>query len=125
MVLDELTIGEAKKLVQMFAQQTPSLNNGMIGKYVIVRCKDAGVHAGTLESYDGRACVLTNSRRLWYWKTNPNNGDFLDAIANAGVHSDSKIGPVTERKHLTENCEIIQCSPEATRSIQKAKLHEK
>ena len=45
-----------------------SFNNGMIGKYVIVRCKDAGVHAGYLVSHHDRQCVLRKSRRLWYWK---------------------------------------------------------
>ena len=39
------------------------LDNKMIGKYVIVRCKDAGVHDGVLEAHIGRECVLTASPR--------------------------------------------------------------
>ena len=42
------------------------IENKMIGKYVVVRCRDAGVHTGVLEAHDGRECVLTESRRLWY-----------------------------------------------------------
>lgn len=96
-----------------------SIDNKMIGSYVIVRCRDAGVHAGFLESYSGRECVLTESRRLWYWKP-ADNKSFLSGVAVAGLHSDSKIGAVLERIHLTENCEIILCSDTAASSIQTA-----
>ena len=92
------------------------MNNGMIGKYVIVRCHDAGVHAGFLESHEGRECVLLQSRRLWYWK--PATGKFLSGVANNGLDASSKIGETLERIHLTENCEIILCSDKAAASIQ-------
>ncbi len=96
------------------------MENGMIGKYVIVRCRDAGVHAGVLEGNDGREAVLTESRRLWYWK--PASGKkFLSGVAVAGLHSDSKIGATLQRLHLTETCEIIQCSPGAEQSIREIK----
>lgn len=97
------------------------MDNGMIGKYVIVRCRDAGVHAGVLVSHDGRECVLEEARRLWYWK--PNNGQaFLSGVATDGLHEDSKIGnPI--RVHLTENCEIIECTEAAAASIREAKSY--
>lgn len=91
-------------------------DNEMIGKYVIVRCHDAGVHAGILEAYEGRECVLTESRRLWYWK--PADGKaFLSGVAISGLHGDSKVGVELPRIHLTENCEIIQCTEDAEKSI--------
>lgn len=121
MNIDELTIGDARKLAAMFGASNPPLCNGMIGKYVIVRCRDAGVHAGALESHNGRECVLNEARRLWYWK---NNGDHksLSGIATAGVHADSKIGAAV-RVHLTENCEIIECTADAEASIREAKIN--
>ena len=125
MNIDELTIGEAKALAAMFganASAPPPLNNGMIGKYVLVRCRDAGVHSGVLEATDGRACVLTEARRLWYWKVK-GSGDFLNAIALAGVHPDSKLSAPVARIHLTENCEILQCSDEAERVIRAQEVH--
>src|SRR3989344_1637090 len=127
MNIDELTIGDAKKLAAMFGgaeQSAPAaaINNGMIGKYVVVRCRDAGVHAGVLEASNGRECALTESRRLWYWKVK-GSGDFLNAIALAGVHKDSKLSAEVERIHLTENCEIIQCSAEAERVIRAQAVH--
>lgn len=92
------------------------MENGMKGKYVIVRCRDAGVHAGVLEANEGREAVLTESRRLWYWK--PANGQkFLSGVAVAGLHEDSRIGQTLPRLHLTETCEIIECTSEATASI--------
>lgn len=124
MNIDQLTIGDAKSLAAMFggAAQAAPINTGMIGKYVIVRCRDAGVHAGVLEATNGRECVLTESRRLWYWKVK-GSGDFLNAIALAGVHKDSKLSAPVERIHLTENCEIIQCSDEAERVIRAQVVH--
>lgn len=120
MNIDELTIGDAKKLAALLQGQSApaSIENGMIGKYVIVRCKDAGVHAGELVSYNGRECVLNESRRLWYWK--PANGmAFLSGVASEGLDSASKVGgPV--RIHLTENCEIIETTKAAEKSIREA-----
>ena len=50
-------------------------------KYVIVRTDRAGVHAGYMQSREGREITLTQARRLWYWK-----GAFtLNEIAINGV----------------------------------------
>ncbi len=90
----------------------------MIGKYVIVRCKEAGVHAGFLESYENRSCILTKSRRLWYWVAGKDT-KFLSGVASLGLASNSKIGTENIRIMLTENCEIIECSEIAATSIQE------
>ena len=124
MNMDDLTIGEAKRLASIFGDSA-KLNNGMVGKYVIVRCRDAGVHAGVLESHYGRECVLAESRRLWYWK--PANGAaFLSGVAEDGLDAKSKVGKPVSRIHLTENCEIIRCSSVAESSIrEQANYNEK
>ena len=126
MNINDLTIGQAKELAAMFANNvptTPAIDCKMIGKYVIVRCRDGGVHAGVLESYNGRECVLTESRRMWYWK--PADGQkYLSGLAIAGAHEDSKIGASLTRIFLTENCEIIECSAKAESSIRGAKADE-
>ena len=97
----------------------------MIGKYVIVRCKDAGVHAGVLESYQGRECTLTDSRRLWYWKVPIGCSAFLSGVANHGLDNDSKVGASVIRIILTENCEIIECTSAAENSIRGIKSHDR
>lgn len=92
------------------------MNNGMVGKFVIVRCRDAGVHAGTLEANNEREAVLLNSRRLWYWKP-AHQKKFLSGVAVAGLDRSSKLGTPLPRLHLTETCEIIECSNAAAASI--------
>lgn len=123
MNIDDLTIGDAKKLAALLGQSAPTaIDNGMIGRYVIVRCKDAGVHAGELVSHNGRECVLKGARRLWYWK--PANGAaFLSGVASEGLEDTSKVGAPVDT-HLTENCEIILTSAAAEKSIREAKNHE-
>ena len=103
-----------------------SFDNGMIGSYVIVRCREAGVHASVLEAHDGRQCVLTESRRLWYWVAAA--GDFLSGVANHGLADNrngrgSKIGAAVSRIHLTENSEIIACTEKAEASIRGFPVH--
>lgn len=108
---------EAPTAVQEAAASAP-IGVDFIGKYVIVRCRDAGVHAGFLREISGRSCVLTDSRRLWYWKVN-GGGDFLNAIALDGIHKSSKLSAETPLVMLTENCEILVCSNKAAKSIQE------
>lgn len=126
MDINNLTIWQAKELAAMFGNGATTdrhIDNGMTGKYVIVRCRDAGVHTGFLESYNGREAVLTESRRLWYWKP-ANNQKYLSGVAVAGLHPDSKVGAKLDRIHLTETCEIIQVNSEAVASISGAKVDE-
>jgi len=118
MNLDDMTIGDAKKLAAVFGGEQP-FDNGMIGKYVVVRCRDAGVHAGELVSHNGRECVLKDSRRLWYWKP-ADNKSFLSGVAVVGLHESSKLGATLPLIHLTENCEIIKCTDAAATSIREA-----
>ena len=125
MNIDDLTIGEARRIAEMFPGLGPkdaSPASDKIGKYVIVRCRDAGVHAGVLVSAHGRSCALRESRRLWFWR--PANGAaFLSGVAVHGLADDSKIGEPVDID-LTENCEIIATTPEAEASIRALKSHE-
>ena len=125
MNIDDLTLGQLKEISAMFPSQSQhqAIDNGMKGKYVIVRCKDAGVHAGILESYSGREAVLLESRRLWYWKP-ASCQKYLSGVAVAGLDASSKVGAPIERIHLTETCEIIQISQSAVSSISEAKVDE-
>lgn len=122
MNIDDLTLGQFKELARLLdltGKAGPVSDK--IGKYVIVRCRDAGVHAGILVSSSGRSCSLKQSRRLWYWK--PANGAaFLSGVATHGLDPSSKVGePVAI--DLTENCEIIECTNVARASISGAKNH--
>ena len=125
MDINDLTLGQAKALAALFSGATlsQSSNQVLIGEYVIVRCRDAGVHAGILQSYNGREAVLKESRRLWYWKP-ANNQKYLSGCATDGLHVDSKVGAPIGITVLTETCEIIACSKDAKVSISGAKVDE-
>lgn len=126
---DDMTLGDMLKAASASTQTAKppgvddqtTYNNGMIGRYVIVRCRDAGVHAGFLVSHSGRECILERSRRLWYWKP-ANGGKFLCGVARHGLDSSSKIGGEVERLHLTETCEIIATTKAAEASIIGSKV---
>lgn len=122
--IEELIIGQVKKLKNFLGNKTTTKNeNPMIGKYVIVRCRDAGVHAGILESSNGREAYLLEARRLWYWKP-ANNQKYLSGVAVAGLHESSKVGAKIKRILLTENCEIIQVNDDVVLTISEAKTDE-
>lgn len=83
---------------------------------VIVRCKDAGVHFGYLESYTGREVHLQNSRRMWYWVAAEDGT--LSSCAKYGVKNTSKFGPLVTDIILMEACEIILCTEIAAASLE-------
>ena len=103
------------KLLNGTSSPPASPASDWIGQYVIVRCRDAGVHAGVLESASGRTCRLAESRRLWRW-TPAHGAAFLSGVAASGLDGASKVGTPVDLV-LTEDCEIIRCTEAAERSI--------
>ena len=97
--------------------------NSMVGEYVIVRSRDAGVHAGYLEGYEGREIRLTKSRRLWRWWCKESIS--LSAVAVSGLkHDDSKVAPEVGRQTILDACEIILCDGDGKNSIINAPVAE-
>jgi len=122
MNIDDLTIGEAKKLASMFSGQLSETSNAIsyVGKKVIVRTYSAGVHFGTLSRKEGREVYLSNSRRLWYWKNK--TGISLSGIATTGINqNDSRVSCLVDDIWL-EAIEIIPCTKDASSSIEEAKI---
>lgn len=92
--------------------------------YVVVRCTQAGVHAGLLVHRDGQDVTLRESRRLWHWRVPMGAPAFLSGVAMKGLdHGASKVGCTLAEIALTEACEVMQCSPEAEQSIRSAPDH--
>lgn len=89
----------------------------MIGKYCMVRTYSAGVFAGTVKSRDGKEAVLTDARRIWYWK----GAASLSQLATSGTSLPKQCKfpePVSEVL-LTEVIEIIPITDKAKDSISK------
>lgn len=118
--LDDLTIGEAKKLAALFGNNevccTAATINKLVGEKVIVRTYSAGVHYGELEEKEGKEVILSGARRLWYWKT-VNSGISLSEVANEGLHKDSKVCAPVGQIWL-EAVEIIPCTKAAIKNIE-------
>lgn len=96
-------------------------NSDFIGKYCVIRARDAGVHCGYLVSYKGREVVLKNSRRLYRWYIN--EGISLSAVADSGVkYKDSKVACEVENLLIADACEILVCTDAAKDSLIKAPI---
>jgi len=80
-----------------------------IGRYCIIRARDAGVHAGTVRGVDGRSVLLEKARRIWRWK-----GAFtLSELSLTGPAEGSRIAAEVATIEILDACEIILCSEEA------------
>lgn len=100
-------------------EDTPTLD-GL--EYKIVRTYSAGVFAGYLESREGREVVLRKARRLWYW----DGAASLSQLAMEGVSrpENCKFPMEVDKIVLLEAVEILDCTPEAKKSIDGVKVWE-
>lgn len=124
MDIENLTIGEAKRLAALFNGldcPKPATQNGdgpKPGDKVIVRSRDAGVQYGTLVSYEGSTVHLSDARQMWSW-TAKEGGTLLDC-ACAGV-SKGKFSGVAEAVTVIGACAIISVTPDAQKSLEARK----
>lgn len=120
MNINDLTIGQARELAALFGATAQDASvSPFVGRYVIVRCYSAGVHAGELVSQDGDIVILKNSRRLWQWKAKA--GVALSGVAVNGLaESGSKVDVELPELMLTGVIETIPASENARESIAAA-----
>jgi hypothetical protein len=121
--MDDLTIREAREIAALFGNSAPrSTSVDGDGRYVIVRARDAGVHFGKLERYDGRTVYLTESRRMWRWKAA--KGISLSDCAMFGIDgSNSKICVTVPSIVILDACEIIDVDAAAACNIREQKVY--
>lgn len=88
-------------------------------RYVIVRTYSAGVFAGLFQSRVGQEVVLTQARRIWYWK----GAASLSQLAMEGTSDPGgcKFPPAVDRVELLQAIEVIDCTPQARASIEAVK----
>lgn len=121
MKLDDLTLGEAKKLASIFSTDrvSSSLDNYAVGEKVIIRTYAAGVWFGEIEQKSRDEVILKNARRLWRWHAAESVS--LSAVAVYGINQDkSQIAPAVSQVWL-QAIEIIPTTDKATKSIEGAK----
>ena len=96
-----------------------SFKNPAIGKYCIMRCQKAGVHAGIVKQANADFVELSDSRRLWQWKS----GFTLSEAAKEGIQSDSKIATTIETLiiPMSDVGELIPTTDKARKTIEGAK----
>ena len=92
--------------------------NDLVGKPVIIRCRDAGVHFGYYVSHSGREVVISRSRRMWLWWAKKQMT--LSAVAEFGLNEGKDLRIQCEMSgdvHLLEACEILPCTQECVESF--------
>ena len=112
------TVKDLKKEVQQLKGSDDTIPD-LVGKYVIIRCHDAGVHFGKYVSHKGRQVIIADSRRMWRWwaKTQMT----LSAVAEFGLNEEREelriqctmSGNIT----LLEACEILPCTQACVESF--------
>lgn len=94
-------------------------------RYCIVRCRNAGVHAGFVKHRGEGVLTLLNSRRLWKWWSKFS----LSGLATEGVlegkEEECLFACVLPEIELTESdvAEVIPCTDKAFKSITSIKEH--
>lgn len=118
MNIDDLSLGEAKCVMGMFASQnTPGLND-FLGVKVIVRTESAGVWFGVLHKKNGSEVILKDARRMYRWWAK--ESITLSGVALYGIKQDkSKICPALSYQWL-QAIEITPCSDISIESIEGA-----
>lgn len=86
------------------------------GKKVIIRGDRSGVFFGTLASKDGQEVELTDCRRLWYW----DGAASINQLALTGTVApeNCKFTVTVESIVILDAIEIVECTPEAIKSIE-------
>ena len=118
MNIDELTIGQAKRLACLFGKEHDEPKgkccHPMMNKRCLIRTYSAGVHIGDVVFIDGMEVKLENALRLWKWE---GGGLSLSAVANNGIVKGrlNKTGEV----YLTNVIEFIPTTKEAEKTFVK------
>ena len=98
------------------------MSEKLIGSSVIVRANIAGVHAGTVESFDPKTqtITLTRARRLWRIYTRDKSGSISDVAANGlAPKKEHQLGAELARVTIVNpnGLEIAEMTGDAYKSI--------
>lgn len=123
MNINDLTIGQAKELSNLFNQKNTNESlNSMIGKKVIVRTYSSGNWFGELEEKSGREVILKNARRMYRWwakesislsacaiyGVKPGESKIVEAVASVWLEATEIIPCTKAASEIIEGCENVQ-----------------
>jgi hypothetical protein len=113
----ELLSGSAKQEPTVDYAQGSGQVHPRVGQFCIVRCRDAGVWAGTVKAVRGLECEidLVNARQMWKWR-----GEFvLPEIARNGPipSKDNRYSVIVPEHTLGGWCQIMPCTEIAKEKI--------
>lgn len=85
-------------------------------QFYIIRCAEAGVFFGHVKERSGGEAVLTDARRIWYWK----GAATLSQLAVEGVSEPKlcKFAIPVQEMIVRGVIELIPCTEAAVNSIQ-------
>lgn len=95
----------------------------MVGKVVVVRSGQSGVHVGKLVAREGDRVTLEKSTRLWYWKVAQTTGQVSSCseIATYGVKlKECKVGATLPLCEVGGVCEIIPLTKAAQETFKES-----
>lgn len=118
--IENLTLKQIKEISNLINQKkSDNFGNELIGKYVVVRTRDSGVHIGTIIERNGIESLLKDSRRIWNW-----SGAFtLSEVSQNGVNKSSKLSKKIPLILLTQSIEIIPVSEKAQKIFDSIEDH--
>lgn len=106
---------KGQTVIEFTGEQT--IASVMIGKNVIVRSRNEGINAGTVELADDTGVILVNARRIWYHKPKDSKLSWYEGVAVSGIDSNSKVSGTVNRKVIIEDYSMTECDNDAFKSI--------
>lgn len=88
----------------------------VIGEFVILRCRDAGVHFGMLVAWQGQTAMLKDCRNLWEWE----GANTLKEVALHGI-TGGKVSESVARTIFTDVIQIEFPTEKSRKNLEKKK----
>lgn len=96
-------------------QKGQQVGDSLIGQICMFRTYSAGVHFGKLEERNGKECLVSNSRRVFYWEKACSLSQL--AVDGSGDLDKCKIAMQLNSLLLTEVIEIIPMESKAIENL--------
>jgi hypothetical protein len=90
----------------------------MLGEFVLVRTRDAGVQCGTLQTLIDTVCTLADARRIWRWR----GANTVHELSLRGAAEEwTRISEPVPVIYLSQVIEVIPCSEEARKNLSRSR----